>query len=209
MQENALLLMLKTLREKEEVILYNNLLEIPQQHIQEALEFLANEYDKETLDYPWQAPPFDSSAAQWSMNIIYFATQLILYREHKNKDLDRLFFPFQNKIAAKSVLSADICLRFIPQIIDQLDLIDTEDPLKKILQDILHIWHYSGLEYTSLDSENLDFSVITSNPCLLQLYIDRVIKFKNKSVACHSTIIHHIKSSLGLYHQDFWKDLEI
>jgi MoxR-vWA-beta-propeller ternary system domain bpX4 len=209
MQENSLFLMLKTLREKEEVILYNNLLEIPQQHIQEALEYLADEYNREKIDYPYPAPPFDKYAAQWGMYVTYFATQLILYREHKSKDLDILFTQFQNKITAGSVLSADICLRFIPQIIYQLNLIDIEDPLKKKLENILHIWHYSGLEYTSLDSENLDFSVITSDPCLLQLYVDRVIRFKNKSVACHPAIIHHIKSSLGLYHQDFWKDLKL
>ncbi len=108
-------------------------------------------------------------------------------------------------LRAAAILTADICLRFIPEILMQLDRADVEDPLIKILKSILHEWHFSGLLGKEI-LKAVEFGSAFENQCLLQTYVDRVIDKKQTQIAQQEKIKPHILASLGGYRDIFWKD---
>jgi len=208
MKTNHFLNMIAKLRQREEVMLYGNLLEVHAEDGMEVQVFLKDEYERESLNYPYDVPKYDPIAALWAAKTVYFAAQLMLYRTHKGKDLDQIISDFPGVISPGAMLSADLCLRFVPHMITQLKLIDPEDALIEVLERQLYHWHYSGVHYT-LDSEQLDLSLISRDPCLHQLYCNRIIQHKNLPLAINLNFKERIKANLGIYASEFWDDFKI
>jgi hypothetical protein len=200
--------MIQNLRQQEEIMLYVNLLNTFPEEEQEVIRFLETEYQNETLSYPYQAPEFDAEAALWAATTIYRAAQLILYRENKETELNLLFPDFSKDITPAAVLSADLTLRFIADLLVQLTAIDSEDPLIELLERLLNTWHYSAL-YHTVDPEVLNFKGIQESPCVLQLYSDRIIRFKKIALAQHPACKDTVRASLGIFAEDFWKNYKI
>ena len=130
-----------------------------------------------------------------------------MYREHKEAELTDLLPAFTQPITTEAILSADLCLRFLPQILAEAKLIDPEDYLIPILESILNQWHYSGIGIP-LSLKNLDFELIFSNPCLEQLYIDRVIDKKDKKRAELPQMLEKIRATLGIYSEKYWNEFK-
>ena len=198
--------MIIRLRRQEEILLYNNIIEVTEPESKAAIEFLRKEYEQEALDHPYTVPEFDPAAAVWAAKTVYVTAQLMLYRENRADDLQALLPAFPGEITPSAVLSADLCLRFFPSILFQLKVIDTADALIPLLEAELHRWHYSGLQYP-LETDKLDFTVIATNECLGQLYTNRIIDYKKIQLAKHPACKDRIVASLGLYADEFWKDL--
>lgn len=205
MENTPLLNMIQWLRENEEVILYDNVLKISEIDIKKNGLFLEAEYNREALDYPHSPPPFDKNAALWSAQYIYIAAQLIIHREHEIEDVNILLAPFSPKITPSAVLSADLCLRFLPILIKHLKIIDSTDPLINILEDTLHIWHYSGVQY-QLDVEKLVFDDLLKDKCLMQLYANRIIDNKKRKLSELPFFRELIAANLGIYADTFWQE---
>ena len=193
--DNHFLNMIRLLRQHEEVMLYGNLLQVTPLDTEVVTTFLEEEYHREALQYPSDAPPFHAAAAIWSAHIVYKAAQLILYRENK---------PERN---ASAILSADLCLRFIPVMRQHLHVIDPEDPLLELLDELLLQWHYSGIS-AALDISKLDFAPIVSSPVLMTLYTERIIYYRKTELARHPAFIETIRASLGIYSDSLWKELK-
>ncbi len=208
MQTYFFLQMIVNLRTTEKVTLYNNLLTITEDETFLVETFLEKEYKTESLDFPFTTPTFDKDAAVWGAKTCYLAAQLILFRQNKVEELDKLFPPFAGEITANAMLSADVCLRFIPKMIFHLKAIDNEDELIPLLEKMLETWHYSAFG-CQLILENLNFDVILTNPCLKQLYIDRIIATKNTKLAQLPAIYPLIINQLGMYKKEFWPTLEL
>lgn len=202
-QTNYFLQTLHHLRSYEEVLLFNNLLQVTEGNQQEAVDFLAKEHRHESVNYPFAAPPFDGEAALWAAKTVYLASQLLLYREHREADLPSLFTAYQNEMTASAVLSADLVLRFLPDVVLQLKAIDPEDGLIPLLEEQLITWHYSGVRYP-LTAEKLNFDWLTSSGCLRQLYVDRVIAAQNLALAKHPQMKQEVAAALGLYAPQLW-----
>jgi len=207
MKQNYFLNMVQHLRQHEEVMLFGNILHIDEADAAEAVAYLQEQYRAESLEYPHTAPPFDAAAALWAAKTMNMAAQLLLYRENKPDDLGALFPAFDREIDKASVLSADLCLRFLPDTLRELKIIDSLDPLILILENILHQWHYSGIHYP-LDLSKVELERNLADPCLRQLYLDRIIYYKNISLAQHELFRRHISAALGLYASDYWKEFE-
>jgi MoxR-vWA-beta-propeller ternary system domain bpX4 len=205
--ENHFLQTIKHLRDYEEVMLYGNLLQVSEEHQQETVDYLSNEYKREALNYPGKAPLFDSYAALWSARTIYIGSQLLLYRENKEADIEMLLPAFEKEISASTMLSADLLLRFLPDLVTHLKVLDPSDKLVAILEIHLRTWHYSGVAYP-LPVEELDFTFITSDQCLQQLYVDRVIENKRISFVTQSPLGEAVKASLGNFAGILWTDLK-
>lgn len=198
--------MIKALRKNEEVILFANILEINEKEVSKLKEFLTNEYEEEKLDYPFKPPNFDVEAALWSAKIIYISAQLILYRKHDNTELEHLL-PIENlEINASTMISVDLCLRFMPIMLQELKIIDSEDPLIKILERILKRWHYSSINYT-LENREIEKGNFTSKS-FKQLYINRIVVSKNIKMAKEEPFYTWIKADLGIYEKELWNDFK-
>ncbi len=208
MPDDHFLKMIQTLREKEEVMLYGNVLHVNEQQSNVTVAFLQREYEKESLNYPYQSPAFDAAAALWGAKTIYLAAQLMLYRENKEADLPALFPVYTGAVTPAAVVSADLCLRFLPDLVTHLKLIDSEDGLIAVLEGILNTWHYSGVSY-ALDADELDFSIVLTDKCLEQLYVNRVIGYKRMPLAKHPMLKDLVKASMSIYVQDYWNNFKI
>lgn len=203
--KNLFLKMLLNLRQ-EEIMLYDNLFQISAKEEAEVSYFLELEYQEEKSNYPYSAPNFHPKAALWAAKTTYFAAQLILYRDNQPEELNDLLPQFTGDISPEAFLSADLCLRFLPSILNKLKIIDPEDPLIDILEQHLTQWHYSAVGYP-LDYSIIDFSDIEKNPCLYQLYIDRIIERKAHVLADLTYFQKGIQSSLGWHSNTLWNDL--
>ncbi|AWK06970.1 hypothetical protein HYN56_23150 [Flavobacterium crocinum] len=194
------------LRTIEQVILYDKLITIAPTEENEAVLFLETEYEKETLEYPGIAPGFNSESALWAARTVYLATQLLLHREHKMSDVKELLPFYIGVIDASAIISADLCLRFLPQIITEIRKIDPEDLIIEILEQHLIQFHYSAIG-SDLYAENISFDVVAANDCLLQLYVDRIVQRKSVKWAQSDFIKKQLEIGFGDYQKLFWAQL--
>ena len=204
---NYFLQTLQHLRQQQEVLLFANLLLVSEEEQSEAISYVAGEYEEEAVNYPHISPPFNEAAALWAAKIFYTASQLLLYRENKGTDLPLLLPAYEGDVTAGAMLSADLVLRFLPDVILQLKAVDPDDALIAVLETHLKTWHYSGIRYP-LAIESLAFSALQTSPCLQQLYTDRVIHYKNISLAKHDAVKPFVQASLGLYAPHWWSDFK-
>ena len=195
--------MIRQLREKEEICLYGNVLDIGVGELEDLKHFLQREYEQEVLEYPYEAPAFHPDAALWAAITINTAAQLLLYREHNEEEVEDLFPKMEGTLDASSILSADLCLRFLPFILKELSALDPEDALLELLEPTLGRWHYSGINY-ELQVEQLDFEPIVANSCLHQLYCNRVIAYKKLKLAQHPALSGTISANLGVFKGEIW-----
>ncbi|WP_207536450.1 hypothetical protein [Desertivirga arenae] len=193
------------LRVYEEIMLYGNFPAISEEDQAQVGTFLQCEYEDEQLDYPFEVPEFDEAAALWGARILYTAAQFLLYRQNSAQDLPNLFREFPGQITPGAILSADLSLRFLPDILIQLKVIDPEDALIEILENLLHDWHYSAISY-SLNHEGLSFQNLEQSRCLMQLYLNRIVDKRNLKLAHHPFFAPRIGSDLGIYASQLWTD---
>lgn len=196
---------IKHLRVDEEVILYRNIPLITSVEELSVAGFLKEEYDKESINYPNAAPAFNTEAALWGARIVYYASIFFVYRENKEKELQPFFPEYPLKIDASAMLSADLCLRFLPIVIENIQAVDPEDTILPLLNNQLLQWHFSAVGHLNLP-ENIDYDIF-GNLCFRQLYTDRIIETKSESFARSSLFQQYIKASLGNLAPYFWKEL--
>jgi hypothetical protein len=194
------------LRTIEQVILYDKLITISEAEETEAVLFLETEYEKEILEYPGTAPDFNADVALWAAKTVYLAAQLLLHREHKRDDLNILLPDYAGIQDASAIISADLCLRFLAQIVGEIKRLDPEDLIIEILEKHLTQFHYSAIG-SELDIENVSFEIIETNDCLLQLYIDRIVQRKSIKWAEPDFIKKQLEIGFGDYQKLFWSQL--
>ncbi len=195
------------LREYETVVVHQRLTHIPEEEKQAVSDYLLAEYEREKTEYPHTPPEFDAEAAVWAAQVIYLIAQSILYRNLRMDELQPHLPVSPPEIKAPAIVSADLCLRFLPHLNQVLVNIDAEDELIPWSAAILHAWHYSAIRaHSQLD--NLDFSAITVNPCLHQLYANRVAEFKNAELAKLPEIKPLIAANLGLHAPQLWPEFK-
>jgi hypothetical protein len=196
------------LRKSEDLILYSKIINATKEELLHVADLLEDEYNNEKVNYPFTAPAFDVDAALWAASTIYTFAQLILYRENKVEDFEVLLKPYDGAITASAMLSADLCLRFLPQVKQEAQIIDPDDPLVEIIHRTLQAWPYSGIG-SGLQPESIHFETVLNNDCLKQLFTDRIIILKDKHLAISPIWLPHVKAAMGLHQSHFWKALEL
>ena len=193
------------LRTLEQVILYNKITDIPVAEEKATLDFLEAEYEREAADYPFTAPKFNSAAALWGAKTLYFSAQLLLYREGDINAIQQLVAPFAGSADAAAMLSADVCLRFLPTVLDKLLIIDTEDPLIPIVQKILTQFHYSAIG-VDVALEGVEVQPLFKDRCFRQLYLDRVTQRRAIKWLALPLVKQGVLENLGNHKAHFWRE---
>ncbi|WP_296150654.1 hypothetical protein [uncultured Flavobacterium sp.] len=207
--ENKKLPFLETiyhLRTIEQIILYDKVMKVSAQEEKETIDFLQDEYEREELDYPFQAPIFEEKASLWASKIVYFASQFLLNRENTNKDLDEFLPKYNGQITVSTHLSADLCLRFLPQVLQEFKRIDADDIIIPILENHLKTFHYSAIGFEN-SVENIDFKLF-ENDCFKQLYLNRITERKDIELSKIPEINVMLQRNFGDYQKVFWKNFE-
>ncbi|TAE31603.1 MAG: hypothetical protein EAZ91_07125 [Cytophagales bacterium] len=203
---NQFLRTIRQLLETETVVLYEKWTQPSATDQAEVGAYLTERYQYEAADYPFAPPAFDSQAGLWAAQTTYAACQLLLHRSAEVADLLAMLPPFSGPVEAEAMLSADLTLRFLPDVLTKLHLIDPDDPLVGLLETHLHTFHYSAIR-RGLPIPELDLDPVLNNACLRQLYVDRIIRYKNKEMAIRSNLIAQIRASLGMFAHQFWPEL--
>ncbi|MCE3296016.1 MAG: hypothetical protein K0R65_1730 [Crocinitomicaceae bacterium] len=200
--------MIRTLRLEEEIILHENLLNILPEDEEQTLAFLELEYQNESLSWPHTVPAFNPQAALWAARYLYTAAQVILFRKALAPETETFLKTPGPEINPGTILSVDLCFRFMPDIMEQLHVIDSEDPLLPVFEEQLRQWHYSGMRY-ELENDKLEMQVYLDDPCLRQLYCERVVRNKNIRLAQKAEIQTLIRSYMGMYETFYWKEFNL
>ena len=183
----------KTLSEKEE---------------KEAEDFFESEFEKERLDFLSDKIPFNKEAAIWAAKILYHSAQLYLIRKDTAKDLEKQIPQYQDEKDVSAILSADLSLRFLPQLLDALQITDSTDPLVKILENILQQFHYSGIGL-DLNLEKINWEEELKNKTYRKLYLERIVGKKAYKLAEIPYINQLLIAEFGMYKDIFWRELKI
>lgn len=197
--------MIKNLFLTEDLVLYGQIDAITEAHTAAVLDFLSKFYREEAVGYPGSAPKFHQASAAWASKVLFHASQLVMYRAHSGESLIQFVPPYKGEMTASAMITADLCLRFIPSILAHLEQIDLEDELIPLLKDLLRQWHFSGL-LSDVALEDVELGPILQDECLKKLYIDRIIEQKKKEVGQRLELKPLVQSALGDHENQFWRD---
>ena len=107
-----------------------------------------------------------------------------------------------------SIVSADLSLRFLPQVIEVLQAADSEDPLVKMLEHMLQQFHYSGVGYT-LELGNINWEEELKDKTYRKLYLERIVEKKAYQWAEIPYLNQLLIAEFGMYKDLFWRELKI
>ena len=196
------------LRKEECITIFADVKPISLKEEKEAAEYFETEFEKERLEFFSDQIPFDKDAAVWAAKILYHSVQLYLVRENTEKNLAKLIPQFKGKFDLSSKLSADLSLRFLPQIVVALKNVDPDDPLIALLETILKQFHYSGIE-ADIELEHLNWEEELKDPTYRKLYLERIVHNKIYRLAEIPYIHQLLTAEFGWYKNVFWKELKI
>jgi hypothetical protein len=196
------------LRKDECITVFTDLQEISKKEEQDAADYFESEFEKERLEFLSDQINCDKETAVWAAKILYHSAQLYLIRENTAKDLQKLIPEFKDKRDISSILSADLSLRFLPQIISALQNADPEDTLVKMLENILQQFHYSAVGL-DMDLSKINWEEELKDKTYRKLYLERIVEKKAYSLAEIPYINHLLIAEFGLHKDIFWKELKI
>ncbi len=197
------LFVIKSLRQDEVLAMHGHFVPLEGKDTS-VVEYLKEEFKNQLIAYPKTEIEFDEEAAYWAAELIYNSSQLLLNREDIIDAVSQHLNSYEGTITKSSIISADLCLRFLPDIIEQLIEIDNEDPLIEKLTSIGLEWHYSMISNCK-KVDNIDFTILESDRWLLQIYAERVAVFQNKVLMKVPIIDKYYSDELGIYKNQLLK----
>ena len=165
------------------------------QDINEAGKILYTYYQDDVLEMPHSAPGFSEEAATWGAEYLYKAVQLIVLRDVEEEMINNDLKPYTGQLTPAVIYSADLMLRYLPQLFELAKGLAPGDLLVQVLKKAARQWPYSsaGIEL----SETVDDKMILEHPSLRYKYIDRIIQAKDKQRMKDPVVADYIKEVGG------------
>lgn len=195
------------LRKNECITIFTDLQEISNQEEVDAENYFEAEFEAERLEFLSDRIHCNKKAAVWAAKVLYHSAQLYLIRANTAKDLQKLIPHFKGTKDVPSILSADLSLRFLPQIIEALQTADPEDQVIKMLEQILTEFHYSGVG-SDLDLEKISWEEELKDKTYRKLYLERIVEKKAYQLAEIPYINQLLIAEFGIYKDIFWRELK-
>lgn len=195
------------LRQEECITIFSDIHDISKKEEEDAMAYFQVEFEKERLEFLSGTIVCDRETALWAAKVLYHSAQLHLIRQNTAKDLSRLIPPFKGKREVAALLSADLSLRFLPQIVSALQIADPEDPLVQMLESVLKQFHYSAVGF-DLELEGVNWEEELKDKTYRKLYLERIVEKKSYKLAEVPYINQLLIAEFGLYKDIFWKELK-
>ena len=164
-------------------------------------------YTDDINDMPGQAPHYDEKAALWAADYLYRTIQFLLLRHLEAAELKSYLAPFDGEQTPAAIYSADLCLRFLPDIFSLAKGISPNDPLVKALILLAAQWPLSAAAIPEIPAEGL--SAVLDHPSLKLTYIDRIIGAKDYYKCQHPACLPLVEAALGMHAAQFWPQFKI
>jgi MoxR-vWA-beta-propeller ternary system domain bpX4 len=139
----------------------------------EDIGLLEKAYDAVRLSVAGPAIAFDPAVGYSAAELVRQASWALVNHDDRVSHLKKcLTMPIQPVTGAHH-LSADLMLRYLPQILKRARGLDPSDPLIALLEDVLRRWPLSGVlsDVADAPKSSLDFA---GHPGLLLLYAERL-----------------------------------
>jgi hypothetical protein len=163
-------------------------------------------YEDDAQEMPATVPDFDLPAACWAAAYLYRAVQFILLRELDETVMQEHLRSFEAIHTPAAIYSADLTLRYLPDLFDLAKGLSPHDPLVKQMQETAEAWPFSAAAIPLETSP--DISIVMSHPSLKQAYIDRIIYAKDLRKCRHPECYPLVQEALGSYSEVFWPQFE-
>ena len=164
----------------------------------ETLEMLERAFASYRLEMAGPLIPFDGKTALAAAKLIHHACWFLVSHAEPESDLDKtLVMPGPPQAPAQH-LSADLVLRFLPQVYQRARAHDPADRLPALLATVLRQWPLTGV-LANMEEGPLNFLEFDGHPGLLQLYAERLAKHPKSA---------WVPECIGLaYAELVWKEL--
>lgn len=171
--------------------------------LRDSLHNLHLRYSEDVAEMPALAPPFDAEAALWAAQYFCRAVQLTVHRHLDESMVAQLLTPFPGLLSSGATYSADLVLRYLPDLFRLAKGLSPRDVVVRNLTETAAQWPFSSI---GIGCEPLSASlqVVLSNPSLRLAYADRVLKIKDQSRAVHPLVAPLIAEALGAYAEALW-----
>jgi hypothetical protein len=141
-------------------------------------------------------PPLSRQAAAWALTVLYRACRALVFREIDAKTVaQHLSRPCPLPPSPSVCYSADLSLRYLPDVLALARGIAPDDPLVAGLLALARAWPLSSVGVA--DPGDIDPSPFLADPSLLQLYVDRIIERSDASRLGHALVREATRAALG------------
>jgi hypothetical protein len=167
----------------------------------QTIGLLKHFYEEDKLNMPGHVPEFSPAAALWAAHYLNTAIQLTMLRHIADEEVLSLLKPYPEPQSIDSVYSADLCFRFMKDVLSLAKGFAPDDVLVKCLNEQAKEWPFSSV---GIHVENADESLLISHTALRIAYADRIIRFKAHDRLKNPVVIEQVKAALGDYAKEYW-----
>lgn len=141
-------------------------------------------------------PAVDPAAAGWAVTVLYRGCQALVFRDiDADAVRDALSRPCPSAASPAVCFSADLALRYLPDLLSLARGIAADDPLVAGLTDLARRWPLSSVGVKELGA--VDVSPFMDHSSLRQLYVDRIIERGDTSRLADPLVREAVRAALG------------
>jgi hypothetical protein len=145
-----------------------------------------------------EAPPLSMPSAAWAAMRMYRACQFLVYRQIEPPVIERdLAEPCPEPSSPGICYSVDLSLRVLPELLSLARGLSDDDPLVLALLKLAHEWPLSSVGIANIG--DIDIAAFIDDPCLRQLYVDRIIQRNDVSRLTDPRVSDVVREALGAY----------
>lgn len=161
-------------------------------------ETLARMDDAARQEMPGEAPPLDPSVASWAAGLLYQACQFLVFRDMPAERIGRaLATPCPAVASPGAHYSADLTLRYLPDVLHLACGLASGDPLVVALRELACRWPLSSVGVSGVRPG--DIGPIVGHPGLLALYVDRILERNDLERLAASPVREAARAALGAH----------
>ncbi len=160
-------------------------------------------YEDDKTEMPYTAPLFSAEAALWAARHLYLSLQLIVIRDADEEIIRKTLQPYAGTLSPSAIYSADLTLRYLPDILLLAKGLAPADIMVKKLRETAVQWPFSSVGIEVSGEERND-DIILHHPSLRTVYIDRIISKKDTKRIDNKRITEGVREALGTYASLLW-----
>jgi MoxR-vWA-beta-propeller ternary system domain bpX4 len=170
------------------------------------VDLLKEYYAADKMEMAMSAPDFSPDAALWAAKHFYLALQLTVIRDADENTIQDKLQPYPALHDPSAIYSVDLVFRYLPSLFSLAKGLSPADPLVSELQTTVTRWPLSAV---GIEIKNtIDCNMLETDPFLWQLFIDRIIQYKDTGIIQHKKIADSVATSLGNYTKILWPEFE-
>lgn len=161
------------------------------------LDDAARELDEVSRpEMAFDPPALSVPVAAWGISILHVACRALVFRDMDARAVrGALSRPCPQPTSPQACYSADLALRYLPDVIALARGIAPDDPLVGGLMDLARQWPLSSVGVTNIG--DVDVAPFIDHPSLRQLYVDRIIERADVGRVSHPLVGESVRASLG------------